>query len=183
MGDETPPIWLQKFLDSQAALLDKQVSLTASMSEQLAGMNAPGPSAPGKGKKLCPKPSATEPVPKKKAKTSHVDDDEDFDRRFGHLFNTDGSSHPDEDGEDVSESASESGDGFTNNSEDEGPIAKSVENDASADAKSDIVGGDDDDNVSVDNDLVGIIYCICDKVVNWEVSPSVVKTKSYLRIN
>ena len=178
MANETPPPWLQKFLDGQAALLDKQVSLTASMSQQLADMTSPGPSAPGKGKRLCPKPQASVPVPKKKAKSSHVveDEDEEFDRRFGHLFNTDGSSHPDEDGEGASENGSDSGDDTNNLSDGEGSIDKCDENnnddnDNSAIDKCDVVGGDDDDNVSVDNDLVGI----CDKVVNWEVSPSVVK--------
>ena len=149
MAGDQPPKWVEALLAGQKALLDKQtVNLAEAMSQQLAGYLTPGPTEPSTSSLPddCSQPDENQP-PLKKAKICSVvdDDDEDeFDRRFGHLFNKneDESSH---------------------HSSDEGLVDNTN--------KPAVPNGDEDDNVSVDDDLVGL----SDKDVNWEISSSLSK--------
>ena len=109
-----------------------------------------GPSGPTSVPKKTARPIAVdnEPVPKKRACVSDEDDD-DFDRRFGHLFNTD-----------VNNNINDESDGIESVSGTNDDIDETVE--------AGTLGGDDD-AVSVDNDLVDG----SDHAANWELSSSV----------
>ena len=93
--------------------------------------------------------------PKAHGPPSHNEDDDEFDRRFGHLSNSnldDNDNEENNDGNDI---------GNDNDNDDDENIG--------TDDNNNVVEEDHDDSESIDGDLVEIL----EKVPNWETSPSI----------
>ena len=140
MANEEPPSWFTDFMKKIASPGETEQADTSKRSLDDRDQ------APSKSAKICkdPQPPKASGPP---VVDSDVGEDDEFDRRFGHLFNNDvGNANTNEDN--IDENNNEEGINETNQVDD-----------------------DDDDTGSVDEDLAEIL----DKVPNWETTSSIKK--------
>ena len=168
MSDKVP-VWLEALIEKQTASITGAISqqLSSIISDQASESSVNSvklKSAKTKCSDLC------DAVPAKKARTHDVEDDGDeFDRRFGHLFNLDvnnnvHNSDSDGDGSDV---VSDKLDEIVDES---GTAAAGASAAGSSAAGASTAGAlDDDDAVSVDDDLVDG----SGQAENWDLSSSI----------
>ena len=129
MTDEEPPSWFKNFfnLESQEPSADSSNAFDAK----------------------CPKPSGSNPQPQKKSRPScHSDSDDDFDNRFGHLFEHNVCDSKEEQDHDIEDSSPDLSNNDLNNNE---------------------VHSEGEE--SVDDDLIEVL----NKVPNWSASSSIRK--------
>ena len=147
MSDKVPE-WLEALIEKQTA------SITGAITQQLSSFMSDQASGSGDDNSVLKRSKCSNldnVVPEKKARTVVEDECDDFDRRFGHLFNLD-----------VNNNTNDSeGDGLDLVSDN----LEEVVDDAGTGATGTL---DDEDNVSVDEDLVD-----GSEAENWDLSSSI----------
>ena len=143
MSDDPPP-WFKKFM--QQLVGAEEPEQTSKRPNDDAGPSTPSKSLKTSSKGTVPPKARGPPVPEDD--TANNSEDE-FDKRFGHLFNTDDTEHSNSD-----------------------PIVNSPEEtDDNNNVVINALEDEDDDNESVDEDLVEVL----EKVPNWETNVSIKK--------
>ena len=152
MSDQ-PPSWFTNFM-KQIAGTDGSVEASSDSSKRPNDEQGPPPKIAKTSKDPLP--------PKAHGPPSHNEEDDEFDRRFGHLFNSNLDDNNNND-DDYDNSKDNDHDNDHYNDHDNVSI--------NADDNNNVVVEDNDDSESIDGDLVDIL----EKVPNWETSPSIKK--------